>query len=256
MKLLRWDWPRQRACGSRSRRARRRERGAVRVAQPRDPDGRRPGPGGREPPPAVRRARHRSGAGDDGLPGARDARDRGAADRVVTPGTDYEQCDGLWTDEPGQGLMLVTADCLPIALARADGDRLVVLHAGWRGLLAGIAEAGGGARRRRDRRRDRPGDRRVLLRGRRGGGGALRRAVRRRRGAGRAPRPRSQRRRALDAAGVARVDRVGGCTACDPETFFSHRRDRGAPAGRGSSAARPERIRENVARIRDEVGPG
>ena len=37
----------------------------------------------------------------------------------------------------------MTADCLPIALARTDGEPAVaVLHAGWRGLLAGIVRAG------------------------------------------------------------------------------------------------------------------
>jgi polyphenol oxidase len=56
---------------------------------------------------------------------------------IVTPGLEFERCDGLWTDEPGRGLMLLTADCLPIAIARTNGTPAVcVLHAGWRGLLA------------------------------------------------------------------------------------------------------------------------
>jgi purine-nucleoside/S-methyl-5'-thioadenosine phosphorylase / adenosine deaminase len=50
--------------------------------------------------------------------------------------------DGLWTDAPGRPLLVFTADCLPIAIARADGRRPAVaaLHVGWRGLLAGIVE--------------------------------------------------------------------------------------------------------------------
>lgn len=62
---------------------------------------------------------------------------------VVTPGTDFEQGDGLWTERPGRALGLLTADCFPVVLARRDEKpRLVVLHVGWRGLLEGILENG------------------------------------------------------------------------------------------------------------------
>ena len=39
--------------------------------------------------------------------------------------------------------------------------------------------------------------------------------------------------RALRAAGVERVDRFDRCTACEPETFFSHRRDAGNTGRQG-----------------------
>ena len=62
------------------------------------------------------------------------------------PGARGEPGDGLWTDEPGQPVLAMSADCLPIALARADGEPAVaVLHAGWRGLLDGIVAAGAAA---------------------------------------------------------------------------------------------------------------
>jgi copper oxidase (laccase) domain-containing protein len=63
---------------------------------------------------------------------------------IVTPGTVYDHCDGLWSDEPGRAMLLLTADCLPIAVARHNGVRpaVEILHAGWRGLLAGIVAAG------------------------------------------------------------------------------------------------------------------
>ena len=65
---------------------------------------------------------------------------------IVTPGLEFERCDGLWTDEVGRGLMLLAADCLPVALTRTNGTPAVaVLHVGWRGLLAGIVEAGAAA---------------------------------------------------------------------------------------------------------------
>ena len=52
--------------------------------------------------------------------------------------------DGLWTDEPGVPMLKLGADCLPVALARANGERpaVGVLHAGRIGVLAGVLEAG------------------------------------------------------------------------------------------------------------------
>jgi len=152
---------------------------------------------------------------------------------VVRPGTDYVRADGLWTDRCGQGMLLVTADCLPIALARADGSRLVVLHAGWRGLLGGIAQAGA----------DAAGGEAVAAIGPGIGvccyevGEEVARPFRARFGPGVAEDGRLDlaraAERALAAAGVGRVDRVGGCTACDPATYFSHRRDRGTTGRQG-----------------------
>jgi polyphenol oxidase len=147
-----------------------------------------------------------------------------------------EHADGLWTDEPGLPILAMSADCLPLALARMDGGgpAVAVLHAGWKGLLAGIVEAGTQAL----------------------GGGALAAAI----GPGIGPccyevgdevaapfRARfgddvmhgrhldlwTSAERALRAAGVARVDRFDRCTACEPETFFSHRRDHGVTGRQG-----------------------
>ncbi len=47
--------------------------------------------------------------------------------------------DGLWTEQPGLALSLVTADCVPIICC---GERAVAtIHAGWRGLVAGVIGA-------------------------------------------------------------------------------------------------------------------
>ena len=64
--------------------------------------------------------------------------------RQARTGTRGAPGDGLWTDEPGLPVLALSADCLPIALARANGGRpaVGVLHAGRIGVLAGIAEAG------------------------------------------------------------------------------------------------------------------
>jgi YfiH family protein len=135
--------------------------------------------------------------------------------------------DGLWADEPGVPLLVLTADCLPIALARRDRSGLAVLHAGWRGLLGGIVEAGVAAL----------------------GGGRISAAV----GPAIGPccyevgpevaerfEPLLRRGRHLDLwsaaerrlrdAGCASVERLDLCTHCNPDLFFSYRRD-GKPYG-------------------------
>jgi YfiH family protein len=142
------------------------------------------------------------------------------------------QGDGLWTDEPGVPVLALAADCVPIALARTNGGApaVGVLHAGRIGLLAGIVEAGVGAL-----------------------GGAVAAAIgpaigpccyevgeevaapyRARFGAGimrgrNLDLPQAAE-RLLREAGVERIERFDTCTACNPELFFSHRRD-GKPRG-------------------------
>jgi YfiH family protein len=156
---------------------------------------------------------------------------------IITPGTVYDHCDGLWSDAPGRAMLLLTADCMPIAIARSDGIRpaVEILHAGWRGLLAGIVAAGVraiGARKlvaaigpsigpccyevgeevaapfRQAFGEDvvHEGSRLDLW---------------------------TAAERALRAAGVEHVDRFDLCTACDGDRFFSHRRDHGCTGRQG-----------------------
>jgi YfiH family protein len=164
-----------------------------------------------------------------------EAKPKGILGRTV-----FDQCDGLWSDRPGQAMALVTADCFPVAIARADGGKpgLCVLHVGWRGLLEGIVASGTGALGEGPLTaaigpgigaccyevgeevarpfRERFGDD-VVVDGRLDLGGATERA--------------------LGEAGVASVERSSHCTACEPELFFSHRRDHGRTGRQGVIAS-------------------
>jgi polyphenol oxidase len=48
--------------------------------------------------------------------------------------------DAAWTNRPGQVAVVLTADCLPVLLADEAGSVAAAVHAGWRGLAAGILE--------------------------------------------------------------------------------------------------------------------
>ncbi len=65
--------------------------------------------------------------------------------RVSKPGDHFgARADGAWTTRQGATLAVRTADCVPIALygTQSDGSAAVAaVHAGWRGLLAGVIES-------------------------------------------------------------------------------------------------------------------
>jgi YfiH family protein len=155
---------------------------------------------------------------------------------IVTPGTQFDRCDGLWTDEPGQAMMLLAADCLPIALGRANGSSpaLGVLHAGWRGLLGGIVDEGAKAL---------GGDRLTAAIGPGIGpccyevGDEVAEPFRAAFGDEVVTENRldlwSAAEQALRAAGCDEVERTDVCTFCHPELFFSHRRDHGRTGRQG-----------------------
>ncbi len=62
-------------------------------------------------------------------------------ERLVSAGDPLE-ADGLISRVPGVACCVLTADCLPVFLCAADGAEVGLLHAGWRGLSAGIVERG------------------------------------------------------------------------------------------------------------------
>lgn len=140
------------------------------------------------------------------------------------------EADGWATASPGLAPMVLTADCLAVAIA-GDGA-VAMVHAGWRGLAAGILD--GGVERVR-----RLGAGRRLQAAIGPGAGpccyevgeevheVFARAgqdVRR----GRRLDLKAIARLQLEAAGVELVLDIDLCTICgDPELFFSHRRDHG-----------------------------
>jgi YfiH family protein len=155
---------------------------------------------------------------------------------IVTPGTVYDHCDGLWSDEAGRAMLLLTADCMPIAIARTEGERpaLEILHAGWRGLLAGIVAAGVraiGARKLAAAIGPSIGPCCYEV------GDEVARPFQEAFGEDVVRDGKldlwTSAERALRAAGVERVDRFDICTMCNADRFFSHRRDHGRTGRQG-----------------------
>ena len=46
--------------------------------------------------------------------------------------------DAMWTNETGLGLAVLSADCVPIILAREDSGSIGICHAGWKGLVQDV----------------------------------------------------------------------------------------------------------------------
>jgi YfiH family protein len=144
------------------------------------------------------------------------------------------EADGQATALPGVAPLVLTADCLPIALVAPEA--VAMLHGGWRGLAAGVVEEGVRAVREL------------------GATGSIAAAI----GPGAGPccyeagpevhdalgtsvgrnvDLKLAARRRLEAAGVAQVHDIGLCTMCaGEELFFSHRRD-GGVTGRQAGMA-------------------
>jgi YfiH family protein len=65
------------------------------------------------------------------------------------------RADGLVTREAGLVLGVLAADCAPVLLADAPAQVIGAIHAGWRGALAGVVEAGVAAMENLGARRER-----------------------------------------------------------------------------------------------------
>jgi YfiH family protein len=152
------------------------------------------------------------------------------------PSVDARKVDGHVTSVPGLGLLVLVADCLPVALV-APG-RVAMVHCGWRGLAGGIVER---ALAEFDFRGPvsaaiGPGigpchyevGQEVL------GAFADLDGV----ASGRMLDLKAVAAAKLTNAGVDHVHDVDRCTYCEPDVFFSHRRDNGVTGRQGGMAWR------------------
>jgi YfiH family protein len=146
------------------------------------------------------------------------------------------EADGIATNVPGVAAVVLTADCLPVAM-HARGA-VAMVHAGWRGLAAGVLDEGVAALR------DLGGTGPVTAAIGPGAGGCcyevgdeVREAfadVPEARDGRRVDLPTVARKRLRD-AGAEDVHDAGICTMCD-ERFFSHRREHGRTGRQGGAA--------------------
>jgi YfiH family protein len=148
------------------------------------------------------------------------------------PGTALEGVDGHVVRQAGLAPLVLTADCLPVALAGPGG--VAMLHCGWRGLAAGIV-ARGAATVEASAAAIGPGIGPCcyevgpeVLDVFAGLGEGI--------ADGRMLDLAEVARRLLARAGVEQVESAGLCTFCEPELFFSHRRDAGRTGRMGNLA--------------------
>ncbi|HEY0280811.1 MAG TPA: polyphenol oxidase family protein [Solirubrobacterales bacterium] len=148
------------------------------------------------------------------------------------PGTALEEVDGHVVRRAGLAPLVLTADCLPVALAGPGG--VAMLHCGWRGLAAGIVARGAEAVEATSAAIGpgigpccyEVGPEVLEAFADLGAGIASDRMLDLTEAA----------RRLLSRAGVSQAESADLCTSCNPDLFFSHRRDKGVTGRMGSLA--------------------
>jgi polyphenol oxidase len=144
-------------------------------------------------------------------------------------GKELRRVDGHLTRRPSLALLVLVADCYPVALS--DGRQVAMVHCGWRPLAGGILE-------RAIARFDEPPAAAVGP----GIGGCCyevgpevleRFADVRGAADGRMLDLRAVIDARLAGAGVREVEHLDRCTSCHPDLYFSHRRDDGLTGRQG-----------------------
>jgi purine-nucleoside/S-methyl-5'-thioadenosine phosphorylase / adenosine deaminase len=156
---------------------------------------------------------------------------------VRAPFAGRPEADALWSEMPGTAVGVVTADCVPILIAHRDGRFVAAVHAGWRGSAARI---GALTVRALVRETGVPPSELIAAIGPHIGPCCYEvdepvLAAIPERSVFRPARPGhamldlfALNRLQLVGAGVPAhaIERVGGCTACDSERYWSYRRDK------------------------------
>lgn len=149
----------------------------------------------------------------------------------LDPQGGHLKVDGHITRERDLAALVLVADCLPVAIA--GGGSVAMLHCGWRGLAGGLI-AKAAARMHAEGAAVGPGIGQCcyevgdeVLDAFAGFDGVA---------DGRMLDLRAIADQQLRAAGIDRVEHVDYCTSCNPELFFSHRRDRGVTGRQGGMA--------------------
>ncbi|MBA3358077.1 MAG: laccase domain-containing protein [Thermoleophilaceae bacterium] len=153
-------------------------------------------------------------------------------DGFASPGAQLSRVDGHTTTEHQLGLLVLVADCLPVALA--GGGRVAMLHCGWRPLAGGMIEKALEHFDAPPAAAVGPGIGRCCYEV----GPEVLKAFSDLDGVahGRMLDLRAVAERKLRAGGVTQIEHVEECTSCREDLFFSHRRDEGVTGRQGGVA--------------------
>jgi YfiH family protein len=143
------------------------------------------------------------------------------------PDGELEKVDAHVTARADLALLVLVADCLPVALA--GGDRVAMVHCGWRGLAGGIVANAIAHFDEPPAAAVGPGIGACCYEV----GDEVRAQFDARFADGRMLDLRAVAEDLLRAAGVERVEHVDLCTSCRADLFFSHRRDAGLTGRQG-----------------------
>lgn len=90
----------------------------------------------------TRRFLHACGLGDHTPVRVRQVHGAGVADaEAVLDGAAPVEADAVVARRPGVAAIVRTADCVPILIAAPSINAVAAVHAGWRGIIAGVIEA-------------------------------------------------------------------------------------------------------------------